>query len=273
MKKKILAAIVATLCLSAGTQTYAKSDFINIAHRGASGHVPEHTIQSYDMAKNKFHADYIELDIHMTKDGKLVAMHDEKVDRTTNGKGFIKDKTLKEIKKLDAGSWYGQSFKGAKVPTVEEVFKRYGHSVNYYIETKSPEVYPGMEKALLKLLDKYKLTSKDDLKKGKVLIQSFSPESLKLMQQLNKNVPLILLIDDPEFVKLTEQNVKHIATYAKGVGYSYDLASLSNVKLFHKYGLDIHAYTVNKQKDIQLMKDMGIDGVFSNFPDRVNKVK
>ena len=88
-------------------------DIANVSHRGASGHAPEHTLISYDMGE-KMHGDYIELDLQMTKDGQLIAMHDEKVDRTTDGTGFVKDMTLAEIKELDAGSWFNEALSTRK---------------------------------------------------------------------------------------------------------------------------------------------------------------
>ena len=132
-------------------------DIVNVSHRGASGYAPEHTITSYQMG-DKMHGDYIEVDLQMTKDGKLIAMHDETVDRTTDGTGLVKDYTLEQIKQLDAGSWFNEKYPqyanseyaGLKVPTLEEVFQKFGKNENYYIETKSPEVYPGMEKELLR---------------------------------------------------------------------------------------------------------------------------
>ena len=141
---------------------------VNIAHRGASGYAPEHTMTAYQISHKKLKADYIEIDLQMTKDGQLIAMHDETVDRTTNGTGAVKDKTLAEIKRLDAGSWFNTAnpdyakaeYKGLQVPTVNEIFDRYGKHANYYIETKSPEVYPGMEKKLLETLKDHGLSSK-----------------------------------------------------------------------------------------------------------------
>ena len=107
----------------------------------------------------------LKLDLQMTKDGQLIAMHDEKVDRTTDGTGNVKDMTLAEIKKLDAGSWFNETYpqyanpeyEGLQVPTLEEVFQKFGKNNSYYIETKSPKIYPGMEKELLRLVDKYKI--------------------------------------------------------------------------------------------------------------------
>lgn len=111
-----------------------------LAHRGASGYAPEHTLKSYELGK-KMKTDYIEIDLQMTKDDKLVAMHDETLGRTTNGNGAVNDYTLKQIKKLDAGSSFNKAnpkkkkkeYRGLKVPTLDEIIQRFGRSVNYYI--------------------------------------------------------------------------------------------------------------------------------------------
>ena len=92
------------------------------AHRGYSAKYPENTMAAFKAAL-KFNVDGIELDVHETKDGALVVIHDEKVNRTTNGKGYVKDYTLKQIKELDAGSWFNKNFKGEKIPTLKEVLQ------------------------------------------------------------------------------------------------------------------------------------------------------
>lgn len=122
-------------CSTAETSTKsAPSDSYHpfmIAHRGASAVEPEHTLLSYERAvKDK--ADYIEIDLRQTKDGKLVAIHDKDVARTTNGKGKVQDLKLSELKKLNAG-------KGQKILTIEEIIKKLGKSTNYYIETREDE--------------------------------------------------------------------------------------------------------------------------------------
>src|SRR5699024_5441969 len=101
-----------------------------IAHRGASGYEPEHTMSAYELAIEQG-ADYIEQDLQLTKDGHLICMHDTTVDRTTNGTGNVSDLTLAQIKQLDAGN-------GQQVPTLDEVITRFGDSTKYYIETKRP---------------------------------------------------------------------------------------------------------------------------------------
>ncbi len=120
-------------------------------------------------------------------------MHDTAVDRTTNGTGEVRDKTLSEIKSLDAGSWFNkaypekakQEYVGQKVPTLEEIFQKYGRSMKYYIETKSPDVYPGMEEKLLALLKKYNLVGQN-MSSSRVMIQSFSKDSLTKIHSMNK---------------------------------------------------------------------------------------
>lgn len=82
---------------------------VSIAHRGASGYAPEHTFYAYDKAHKEFNADYIELDLQMTKDGNLIAMHDEDVERTTGNKGRVEDYTTKELKQMDVGSWFNKN--------------------------------------------------------------------------------------------------------------------------------------------------------------------
>src|SRR5262245_27696218 len=109
-----------------------------IAHRGASGYAPEHTFAAYDRAL-ELHADYIEQDLQMTKDGVLVALHDPSLDRTARGdaancKGLVIDKTLAQIKTCDFGGWFNEAFANQRIPTLEEVFQRYGKRARYYIE-------------------------------------------------------------------------------------------------------------------------------------------
>lgn len=116
-----------------------------IAHRGASGYAPENTFAAFDIAA-EMNADFIELDVQLTKDGQIVVIHDDKVDRTTDGSGFVKDFTLKKLQSLDAGSWYGAEFKGERIPLLEEVLKRYHSEIGFLIELKGHVSQVGLEK-------------------------------------------------------------------------------------------------------------------------------
>lgn len=254
---------------------------VSIAHRGASGYAPEHTFDSYDKAHKEFNADYIELDLQMTKDGNLIAMHDEDVERTTGHKGRVEDYTTKELKQMDVGSWFNKKYpkyakkeyKGAKIPTLEEILDRYGDNANYYIETKSPDVYPGMEEKLLHSLEKHNLLIDQKLNKGQVVIQSFSQESLLKVANMNNQIPLVQLVDENKLSTFTSKDLKFISSYAIGVGPDYSDLDEQMVQKLHNYNLKVHPYTVNTEKDMQQMLNIGVDGVFSNYIDKYINLK
>ncbi len=257
---------------------------LNIGHRGASGYAPEHTIPAYDLAK-RLGADYIEQDLQLTKDGVLVVLHDEKLDRTARGPaenctGLVRDKTLAQIKTCDVGTWFNETYPeyakakyvGLKIPTLEEVFQKYRHSVNYYIETKSPEAAPGMEEELLRLMEKYKLTKPAE-DKWQVLIQSFSPASLQKISAINLELPLIQLYGDGGNTSQTIQaQLDGAAAYAVGIGPSKNDVDAALTSAAHARCLDVHPYTVNETEEMEELIAAGVDGMFTNFPDRLEGV-
>lgn len=254
---------------------------VSIAHRGASGYAPEHTFYAYDKSHKEFNADYIELDLQMTKDGNLIAMHDEDVERTTGHKGRVEDYTTQELKQMDVGSWFNKKYpkyakkeyKGAKIPTLEEILDRYGDNANYYIETKSPDVYPGMEEKLLHSLKQHNLLSNQKLNKGQVVIQSFSQESLLKVANMNNQIPLVQLVDKDKLSTFTSEDLKFISSYAIGVGPDYSDLDKQTVQKLHEYNLKVHPYTVNTEKDMKKMLNIDVDGVFSNYIDKYINLK
>jgi glycerophosphoryl diester phosphodiesterase len=250
-----------------------------IGHRGASGYAPEHTIASYDRALD-LGADYIEQDLQLTKDGVLVALHDPTLDRTARGaaescKGLVIEKTLAQIKTCDVGSWFNDAFPqyaraeyvGLRIPTLEEIFKRYRHRANYYIETKNPEDAPGMEEKLLQLLDQYQLRG-DAVRRNQVLIQSFSDASLRKIHGLDPALPLIQLFPNlgSSAIRATLDQVK---TYAVGIGPSKGSVDAALVDAAHMRCLDVHPYTVNETSEMAALLAIGVDGMFTNFLDRL----
>ncbi|WIY63438.1 glycerophosphodiester phosphodiesterase [Bacillus arachidis] len=252
---------------------------ITIAHRGASAYAPEHTIPAYKLGQ-QFKSDYIEIDLQMTKDGHLIAMHDDTLNRTTNGSGLVKDHTLEEIKRLDAGSFFNkkhpnlvkEEFQDVKVPTLAEIIETFGHDARYYIETKSPEDYPGMEEKLLEILNQYKLTD-PSIVKEKIIIQSFSKESLKKVHSLNSGIPLVQLLTHKEATRLTNEDLKEYKTYCLGLGMNYTSMNATYVKKIQKHGLEIHPFTVDKEEDMKKLIVWGVNGMFTNYPDRLQHVK
>ncbi len=247
----------------------------NVAHRGASAYAPEHTFAAYDLAL-EMGADYIEQDLQLTADGVLIVLHDNTLDRTARGPladctGPVITKTLDQIKRCDAGSWFNETYPerakpeyaGLEIPTLEEVFQRYGKSVRYYIETKMPEQAPMMEEKLLALIDEYGL-HKGAVRRWQVLIQSFSPESLIKIHTLDPELPLIQL-----GIPGTDEALRAAAEYAVGVGPSFGGVDKSFVEAAHELCLEVHPYTVNSLRDMRTMIDAGVDGMFTNHPDRL----
>ncbi|HPZ07042.1 MAG TPA: glycerophosphodiester phosphodiesterase family protein [Candidatus Eremiobacteraeota bacterium] len=164
-----------------------------IAHRGSSKLAPENTMASFKEAY-KHGATAIELDTHRTKDGYLVIIHDDTLDRTTNGHGKVGDFTLKELKELDAGSWFGPEFKGEKIPTLEEVLQWAKGKVKVDIEVKNSSQYPGIEKDILKLVEEKDL--KDD-----VFITSFDKSVSENIKDMAPEIKTGLLISPDLLVK------------------------------------------------------------------------
>ncbi|MCU4862986.1 glycerophosphodiester phosphodiesterase [Bacillus cereus] len=244
----------------------------NIAHRGASAYAPEHTIAAYQLGQ-QMNGDYIEIDLQMTKDGHLVAMHDETLNRTTNGTGLVKEYTLEEIKQLNAGSLFNEKypnlakkdFEDAKVPTLEEIIETFGNGANYYIETKSPDEYAGMEEKLLEIIKHYEISDN-------VIIQSFSEESLQKIHSLDVTLPLVQLLPYKKAVQLTELEIKKYKTYCIALGMNYKYIDSAYVKRIKKHGLEVHPFTVDNEKDMKKLLLWGVDGMFTNDPDRLHSI-
>jgi glycerophosphoryl diester phosphodiesterase len=289
-----LAAALATVLLMAVGPASAKgkkppedAPVLNIGHRGASGYAPEHTIPAYDLAL-RMGADYIEQDLQLTKDGVLVVLHDDTLDRTARPTaesspgdctGLVIEKTLAQIKTCDVGTWFNKTYPlyatpeyvGLKIPTLEEVFQRYGTGVNYYIETKNPGAAPGMEEELLRLMDEYGLTEPAE-ERWQVLIQSFSPASLQKIHTYNPDLPLIQLYFGTETSATIRATLDVARTYAVGIGPSKSDVDAALVEAAHAHCLDVHPYTVNETKEMEALISLGVDGMFTNFPDRLEAV-
>jgi glycerophosphoryl diester phosphodiesterase len=241
-----------------------------IAHRGASGYAPEHTFPSWDLAL-ELGADYLEQDLQMTSDGELVVMHDPTLERTTSGAGAVIEHTIARIKQLDAGSWFDTKFAGARVPTLREVFERYGDRARYYIETKNPEDAPGMEEKLLALIEEFGW--RDGVAESwRVLIQSFSRASLLKLERLDAGLRLIQLLEKELTSEQIRARLDDIHSYAVGIGPSRLSVDAQLVDACHDYGLVIHPYTVNDEAEMKRMIALGADGAFTDYPDRLRKL-
>ncbi|MDY6821819.1 MAG: glycerophosphodiester phosphodiesterase family protein [Deferribacterota bacterium] len=255
-------------------------NFVVIAHRGSSGYAPEHTIAAYKKAID-MGADYIEIDLQQTKDGVLICMHDESLERTTNAQEVypnrdsynVNDFTLAEIQELDAGSWFNKSYPkyadndyvGLKVPTLEEAIKTIEDYSNkkhkYYIEIKSPELYENIEENLLKTLYYYNILDR-------TIIQSFNSETLKKIKDLENSAKTVQLISD-ENSDVIEKIGPFGAynSYIDGLAVEKKLADKELIEKAHNNNLFIHTWCVNDRKMMEKLIDSGVDGIITDYPD------
>jgi glycerophosphoryl diester phosphodiesterase len=216
----------------------------------------------------------------MTRDGVLVVLHDESLDRTARGPtadctGAIATKTLEQVKRCDMGSWFNETYPaqakpeyvGQQIPTLEEVFQRYGNGVNYYIETKTLGSLQPMESALLGLIKRYDLFE-GSINRRQVLVQSFAIDSLLRMHALDSRIPLVLLMS----AGADKLQLQAASGYAFGVGPPVASVTEDTVKNAHALGLAIHPYTVNSEADLERIAALCVDGLFTNLPDRYREV-
>lgn len=251
-----------------------EDEFLVIAHRGASAYLPENTVEAFSLAE-KLDAPYIELDIHLTKDGKIVVMHDDDVSSTTEANGEISSFTLAELKQLSADGQHAGTIatsgpeEAFAVPTLEEVFQQFGDEMNFVVELKDPKKYPGIEEKLVRLLKEYQFIGFDDKGRPKVVVHSFDGKGLKRVHQLEPSIPLMQLIsfEEDEEAELSEKEVKNLKKYAAGVGISYEALTPPFVNEMHRRGLAVYAYTVNEAETALKMKSMGVNGIHTDHPD------
>ena len=252
-----------------------------VGHRGASGYAPETTIASYRLAI-QMGADHIETDVHRSRDGVLVAIHDADVSRTTNGKGFVADHTLAELKALDAGSWFNKAFPekarpdyiGLRIPALQEVMDvAQENNAGLFIEIKDPERYqqsavsdqlsaishqPDLESTLLSLIHSSQMENHTH-------ILSFSADSLCKIKKLDASVPTVFLV--------ATQNENPVqATLeipADELGILHTRATPALVEEAHRSGILISVWTVDQPEDMTRMIAMGVDRITTNYPDRL----
>ena len=241
-----------------------------VAHRGASGYAPETTLEAYRLAL-EMGVDFVEMDIHMTRDGVLVAIHDADVRRTTDGHGLISDLKVSELKKLDAGSWFNRAhpgkarpgYKGLKVPTLQEILDLVKESsAGCCIEIKDPERYPeNLESELLSILRAAGM-------ERRTRVLSFSSRSIAKIKALDSSIQTTLLI-----ARRTRNPVRatlHVP--ADELGIRYNLATAGIAGAAHEKGISLSVWTVDRETDMERMIRMGADSITTNYPDRLLKL-
>ncbi len=219
---------------------------LRIGHRGACGHAPENTLASIERAIALGCA-LTEVDIRRTADGALVLLHDERVDRTTNGQGLIAEMTLEDIRKLDAGG-------GQTIQTLEEALATAGGRIGLILELKAE----GLAYDICAIVRASGFT-------GPVIYASFLHEELQHVRRADPDSKTLVL-----FRRLPKDPAAEaVRLQATHVGLRFDTATPPLVKALHKARLPVFVYTVNKPADIRRMRSLGVDGLISNYPDRL----
>lgn len=234
----------------------------NFAHRGFSGKYPENTMLAFEKAIEAG-ADGIENDVHLTKDGVVVIIHDERVDRTTDGAGWVKDFTYEELSKLNA-SYTFKDCGFQHIPTLREymeLVKDKDIVTNIELKTGVFE-YEGIEKKVYDMIQEYGL-------KDKMIISSFNHFSILRMKALDSTIKCGLL---------EESWLVNAGAYAASVGVEcyhpmYKNMTPDNVAEIKSHGLEINTWTVNEKEEIEEMFNRGVDSVIGNYPDIVREIQ
>ncbi|EIJ78426.1 glycerophosphoryl diester phosphodiesterase [Bacillus methanolicus PB1] len=232
-----------------------------VAHRGASGYAPENTIAAFEKAFD-MNADYFELDVQMSKDGELVIMHDKTVNRTTNGKGKVGKLTLKELRSLDAGSWFGPEFSGEQIPTLQEALDAFRGKIGILIELKFPELYPGIEQKVADTLIERNMHSPAN---EKIIVQSFNFESIKTFHKILPEVPVGVLTYRAQHH--SNAMLQEFSRYADFVNPNKSLVSKKLTDRIHALGMRTMSWTVRSNDDIRRLHNAKVDGIITDYPD------
>ena len=227
---------------------------ISVAHRGASSYAPENTQAAFQKGL-ELGADFLECDVHLSKDGELVIMHDDKVDRTTNGAGFVRDYTLAELKELDAGALFGASFSGEKIMTLDELLEEFYGEIGLLIEIKKPN--PGIEEKVAALLKKYGDVSG-------VIVQSFDVESMRKMNSLLPELQIAILMK-PSTLLPSSKRLEDLTSFATYINFNVSYINKRMVDRIHAYGGKVLVWSKKDQQLISKAFQYGVDGIITDF--------
>ena len=235
----------------------------NFAHRGFSGLYPENTRIAFEKAVEAG-ADGIELDVHLTRDGEVVIIHDERIDRTSNGTGWVKDMTLAQLRQYDYSYTFAGQYGVQTILTLREYFDLIAPTAlvtNIELKTGIFE-YPGIEQAVYSLIDAYKLQSR-------VIISSFNHYSVQRMKAIDPALKCGLL---------TESWLINAGAYTRAAGAEclhplFCSLTADAVAEIKAQGVEINTWTVNEKEHMRRLIAAGVDSLISNWPDRVNEVR
>lgn len=226
------------------------------AHRGASFYAPENTLEAFDIAV-KQKSDGVELDVQLSKDGELVVIHDETIDRVSDGRGYVKDYTLNELKKFNVAKLFPQ-YGFSTIPTLEEVYSLLKPTeLNINVELKTGSIfYEGIEGKLIDLAQKMNM-------EDRIIYSSFNHYSLLNLRKLNKNVEIGLLVSDL-YVDVIDYAINLGADALHPIGHMLKLPGF--IEESKAKNMKLHVWTVDNEEQIKLLYQYGIDAIITNKP-------
>ncbi|WNQ10261.1 glycerophosphodiester phosphodiesterase [Paenibacillus aurantius] len=239
----------------------SKTKPLVIAHRGAAGEAPENTLASFKLALEQG-CDGFELDVHLSKDGQIVVIHDPTIKRTTNGQGAVASLTLEELRQVDAGSWYGEAFTGERIPTLEEVFDLAPSDLLINVEIKGG-IGEGMEEALIELMRRKNRVES-------VVVSSFDFKTLAALKRLEPAVRVGLLYNNrlSHHWKLPE--AAGVETYSLHM----HLRGLDaeDARDAQEHGYALYPWTVNEEEKMRQAVSYGVDAIITDYPGRLRTI-
>ncbi|WP_188454946.1 glycerophosphodiester phosphodiesterase [Virgibacillus oceani] len=233
------------------------------AHRGSSGTHPENTFPAF-MEAERVGADGIELDVQLTKDNKLVVIHDHTVNRTTNGTGNVRDYTLNELKQLDAGSWFKGDCHDAKIPTLQEVLTWMQHNTLFLnIELKNVTLeLPNLEELILKEIERYNLAHR-------VIISGFNHYSLRKIHELNPDIECAILYLEKLFKPWDYAAI----IGARGLHPHSPKTDRAMITEAEQKGFPVRVYTVNQEERMKQLIEYGCSAIITDYPGKALNVR
>ena len=237
---------------------------VRIAHRGASGVSPENTNAAIEIAIQSG-VDVVEIDVHGTSDGRVVVIHDANLNRTTDGRGFVKGKTLDQVRQADAGHWYSSAFAGERVPLLEEAIEITRHRALLLIEIKGDF----LTEKILQIVDE--MDASDH-----VFVQSFNPETIRRIRLLNPSIPTALIVgklpSTPSRVRARKMVRQVLEVGANALTLWHATLTPSFFEEMRKRAVAVWVWTVDEEIIMRDMVQMGVQGIITNYPQRLNAV-
>lgn len=227
-------------------------NIIIVAHRGFSGVYPENTLLAFQKAV-ELGVDFVELDVHQTNDKEIVVCHDYTIDRTTDGKGYIKEMTYEEIKKYDAGKWKG--YPGEKIPLLKEVFEKFGNKIKILIEIKECDV-----STLIKLIKEYRMEKR-------VIVGSFNLEYIKEVRNLLPIISTALISYE------VPENIDQLIKYGiRKLDIHFHNLNKEIVKELVSYGFVVNTWTPDTEEELKKAIDYGVQFITTDRPDMLKEI-